>query len=114
MNLAVAAATLAVLTTACGGSDDNSEGDSVPWGARTCSDWVGRMDDTDRWDAAEMLLTAAKGLDNDTDGAPPSSTGAIKRFAADLGAECERGASDDLLGRLAPELYQSRPAIYSI
>lgn len=112
VGLAVAAAVV-LLSTACGGSDDAGD-EPVPYGARSCSDWAGRMDDAERWDAAETLLMNAKGTVEDTDGGRAPSTGAVRQFEADLGAMCDRGASDDLLGRLAVDAYRLNRVFYSI
>lgn len=110
--VAVAAAVAAVLVSACGGSEGGEE--PVPYGARSCSDWAGRMDGTERWDAAETLLVSAKGTVEDSDGDWAPSTGAVKQFEADLGTMCDRGASDDLLGRLAVDAYRLNRVFYSI
>lgn len=111
--LAVAAAAVVVLVSACGGSGDGGESSSVPYGARTCSDWAGRMDDTERWDAAEELLVNAKGADGaEGDRAPSAST--LKQFSSDLDTLCGRKAGDDMLAPLADELYTLNRAYYSI
>ncbi|MER6821297.1 hypothetical protein ABT316_17375 [Streptomyces cellulosae] len=116
MGLAVAAVVMLVgAVSACGeDSDDSGDGQSsVPYGARTCSDWAGRMDESERWDAAEELLINAKGTDG-TDGDRAPSTSVIEQFAVDMGAMCDRKASDDFLAVVADELYASNAVYYSL
>ncbi|MER6627929.1 hypothetical protein ABT301_06785 [Streptomyces sp. NPDC000987] len=107
-------AVLASLVTACGSdSDDDSKDTSVAYGAQTCSDWAGHMDDSEHWDAAKELLTNAKGSDG-TEGDKAPSTSIIKQFEADLGTACDKGSSDDLLATVADDLYASNAAYYSL
>jgi len=116
VGLIVSAVVLAVTVTACGdpGGEDGGGQSEVPPGARSCSDWAGRMDDGEQWDAAESLLASARGTVEDTDGGWAPSTAAIRQFRVDLGEMCNRGASDDLLGRVAVELYQLNGDTYTL
>src|SRR3954462_1273351 len=111
---AAAVVVLACPGPACGSdSDDSGDTSAVPYGAQTCSDWAGRMSDSEHWDAAEELLTNAKGSDG-TEGDLAPSTSTIKQFATDLGTMCDRGSSDDLLATVADDLYASNAAYYSL
>jgi hypothetical protein len=106
-------AVLASLVTACGSdSDDGSKDSSVPYGAQTCSDWAGHLSDSERWDAAEELLTQAKGTDG-TKGDRAPATSSIEAFEKGLTDACDRGSSDDLLATVADDLYGSDRAYYS-
>jgi hypothetical protein len=71
------------------------------------------MDDSEHWDAAKELLTNAKGSDG-TEGDKAPSTSVIEQFESDLGAACDRGASDDLLATVADDLYSSNAAYCSL
>lgn len=112
MMLAVAAVVLMCSAAACGSED--GEESAVPPGARSCSDWAGRMDDGEQWDAAESLLASARGTVEDTDGGWAPSTAAIRQFRVDLGEMCDRGASDDLLGRVAVDLFRLNGDTYTL
>ncbi|MFE4863253.1 hypothetical protein, partial [Streptomyces sp. NPDC056670] len=59
MGLAAAVAVV-LLAAACGGEPESDSEPEAAYGARSCSSYVGRMDDTERWDAAEELLLQAK------------------------------------------------------
>lgn len=113
VGLIVAAVVLASSTVACGGGSDDDKESSVPYGAQTCSDWAGRMSDTEHWDAAEELLTNAKGTDG-TEGDRAPSTSTIKQFEADLSATCDMGSSDELLANVADDVYTANRAFYGI
>ncbi|MEU0072165.1 hypothetical protein ABZ027_21845 [Streptomyces sp. NPDC006332] len=104
-------AVLAATVTACGGSG-GGEDSAVPYGAQSCSDWTGRLADSGRWDAAEELLTAAKGTDG-AEGDRAPATSSIEAFEKGLSDACDRGASDDLLATVADDLYSSDRAFYS-
>lgn len=110
-----AVAVVAAAATGCSSDsgDDGGGFSSVPYGARTCSDWAGRLSDSERWDAAEELLKSAKGTVENTDGGRAPSTSTVKQFAADIGTLCDRESGDELLGRLAVQLYESDRAYYS-
>ncbi|POX63546.1 hypothetical protein C3492_10320 [Streptomyces sp. Ru62] len=108
----LAGAVLLVAAAGCGGDSDNDKGGGVPYGAQTCSDYVGRLSDGERWDAAEELLIQAKGIDG-TDGDRSPATSSIEAFEQALGETCDRGSSDDLLATVADELYASNAAFYS-
>lgn len=115
VGMAVAAAVVVLLASACSsGSDDGDSGDGEwAYGARSCSYWAGQMSESERWAAAEELLASAKSSDG-TEGDKVPSTSVIRQFATDLGTMCERGASDDLLATVADDLYESNRAFYTL
>lgn len=100
-----------LVAAAVGCSSDSDDSGGVSYGAQTCSDYAGRLSDSERWDAAEELLINAKSADGD-DGAPSTST--VEQFERDLGTMCDRGSSDDLLATVADDLYASNRAFYSL
>lgn len=111
--LVAVVAVVAATVTACGGDDSGGgEQSSMPYGAQSCSDWTGRLSETERWDAAEELLIQAKGTDG-TEGDRTPATSSIESFQKGLDDRCGRGASDDLLATVADELYASDAAYYS-
>ncbi|MEV6689778.1 hypothetical protein AB0N28_31415 [Streptomyces sp. NPDC051130] len=104
---------LAVLLAATAACADTDADGSVSYGARSCSDWAGTMDDAQRWKAAEELLVNAKSTDG-TQGDRAPSTDVIRQFSVDLGATCDQGRSDDLLAVVADKLYASNTAYYRL
>jgi hypothetical protein len=111
--LLAAVATVCAATACSSGSGDGSSKDaSVSYGAQSCSDWTGRLGDSERWDAAEELLTSAKGTDG-TEGDRAPATSSIEAFEKGLTDSCDRGSSDDLLATVADDLYSSDRAFYS-
>ncbi|GAA2610967.1 MULTISPECIES: hypothetical protein [Streptomyces] len=106
VQLTVAAAAVVLLATACGGGGDGDDQRAPAPGARSCSAWVGQMDESERWSAAEELLLNAKAADG-TEGDVTPSTSTVRQFAVDVGALCEQKASDELLAAVADELYAS-------
>ncbi|MFE5853523.1 hypothetical protein ACFQ61_09965 [Streptomyces sp. NPDC056500] len=95
------------------GSEDSSDESKGAWSEATCSDWAGRMDDTERWDAAETLLIEAKSVDGTEDDRAPWN-GATKQVIRGLDTLCNRGQSDQLLADIVAGLYESDPVLYNL
>ncbi|MGA5598478.1 hypothetical protein ACPCSE_30010 [Streptomyces cellulosae] len=110
---AVAAAVVMCSTAACGSGDQDEQG-APPPGARTCSDWAGRMDESEQWDAAEELMAGARAVVEEDDGEWAPSSGAVKQFQVDLGFLCDREDGDELLGRVSVQLFRLNKMSYTL
>lgn len=110
---AVAAAVMMCSAAACGSGETDEQG-APPPGARTCSDWAGRMDESEQWDAAEQLMAGARATVEDDDGAWSPTTGAVRQFRVDLTAFCEGKDGDALLGQVSRDLFRLNEASYTL